>query len=64
MSFLVWLIVGGIVGWLASVIMHTDAQQDLLLNSIVGSVGALPGGWLIAPLLVAGGGRASAGDWR
>ncbi len=54
MHFLVWLIVGGIIGWLASIIMHTDAQQGLLLNIVVGIVGALLGGWLIAPLLGAG----------
>jgi uncharacterized membrane protein YeaQ/YmgE (transglycosylase-associated protein family) len=52
MNFLIWLIVGGIIGWLASVIMHS--QEGLLLNIIVGVIGALVGGWLISPLVGAG----------
>lgn len=51
MSLIIWLIVGGIVGWLASMIMKTDAQQGILLNVVVGIVGAFIGGWLISPLL-------------
>ena len=51
MDLIIWLIVGGIVGWLASVLMHTDARQGILLNVIVGIVGAALGGWLISPLL-------------
>lgn len=54
MGLIIWLIVGGIVGWLASIIMKRDAQQGILLNIIVGIVGALIGGWLIGPLLGAG----------
>jgi len=54
MGIIVWLIVGGIVGWLASIIMRRDAQQGILLNIIVGIVGAIIGGWLIGPLLGAG----------
>jgi uncharacterized membrane protein YeaQ/YmgE (transglycosylase-associated protein family) len=54
MSFILWLIVGGIVGWLASLIMKTDGQQGILLNVIVGIVGAFIGGWLISPLLGTG----------
>jgi uncharacterized membrane protein YeaQ/YmgE (transglycosylase-associated protein family) len=54
MNFILWLIVGGIVGWLASLIMKTDAQQGILLNVIVGIVGAFIGGWLISPLVGAG----------
>ena len=50
-NFIVWLIVGGVVGWLASLIMRTDAQQGIFLNIIVGIVGAALGGWLISPLL-------------
>jgi len=42
---------GGIVGWLASILMKTDAQQGLLLNVLVGIVGAMVGGWLISPLV-------------
>lgn len=51
MGILVWLIVGGVVGWLASIIMRTDAQQGILLNVIVGIVGALLAGFIISPLL-------------
>jgi uncharacterized membrane protein YeaQ/YmgE (transglycosylase-associated protein family) len=51
MSIIVWLIVGGIVGWLASLIMRTDAQQGMILNIVVGIVGALLAGWLISPLV-------------
>ena len=51
LSFIIWLIVGGIIGWLASLIMKTDAQQGSLLNVVVGIIGAFIGGWLIAPLI-------------
>ena len=54
MSFIIWIIIGGILGWLASLVMKTDAQQGLLLNIIVGIVGALLGGWLLAPLFGTG----------
>jgi uncharacterized membrane protein YeaQ/YmgE (transglycosylase-associated protein family) len=54
MNIIIWLIVGGIVGWLASLVMKTDAQQGIILNVVVGIVGAFIGGWLIGPLLGAG----------
>ena len=54
MGFLVWLIVGGIVGWLASLVMRTDGQQGILLNVVVGIVGAFIGGWIISPLVGVG----------
>lgn len=50
MGFIIWLIVGGIVGWLASLIMRTDAQQGIILNIVVGIVGAV-----IAGLILGGG---------
>jgi uncharacterized membrane protein YeaQ/YmgE (transglycosylase-associated protein family) len=50
-GLILWLIVGGIVGWLASMIMKTDGQQGILLNVVVGIVGAFIGGWLISPLV-------------
>ncbi|MGE3396313.1 MAG: GlsB/YeaQ/YmgE family stress response membrane protein [Sphingomonas sp.] len=43
-GILIWLVIGGIVGWLASLIMRTDAQQGILLNIVVGVVGAFIGG--------------------
>lgn len=51
MNFIIWLIVGGLIGWVASKIMRTDAQQGLLLNIVVGIVGALLAGYLITPLI-------------
>jgi uncharacterized membrane protein YeaQ/YmgE (transglycosylase-associated protein family) len=51
MGILVWLIVGGVVGWLASIIMRTDAQQGIFLNVIVGIVGALLAGFVVSPML-------------
>ncbi|MCC6167262.1 MAG: GlsB/YeaQ/YmgE family stress response membrane protein [Caldilineaceae bacterium] len=51
MGWILWIIVGGILGWLASLIMRTNAQQGLLLNIVVGIVGAILAGWLISPLL-------------
>ncbi|WDI93904.1 GlsB/YeaQ/YmgE family stress response membrane protein [Xanthomonas campestris] len=46
MGIIIWLIVGGIVGWLASIIMRRDAQQGIILNVVVGIVGALIAGFL------------------
>lgn len=46
-SIIIWLVVGGICGWLASLIMRTDAQQGILLNIVVGIVGAFIAGWLL-----------------
>lgn len=54
MGILVWLIVGGVCGWLASIIMRTDAQQGILLNVIVGIVGALLAGFIVSPLIGVG----------
>ena len=51
MNFIIWLIVGGLIGWIASKIMNTDAQQGILLNIVVGIIGALLAGWLITPLV-------------
>ena len=47
MGFILWLVVGGIVGWLASLIMRTDAQQGILLNIVVGIIGAVIAGLLL-----------------
>lgn len=51
MNIIIWLIVGGLIGWVASMIMKRDAQQGIVLNVVVGIVGSMIGGWLIAPLL-------------
>jgi uncharacterized membrane protein YeaQ/YmgE (transglycosylase-associated protein family) len=47
-GLIVWLVIGGVVGWLASVVMRTDGQQGIFLNIIVGIVGAFIGGWLLS----------------
>jgi len=49
-NFLIWIIVGGILGWIASLIMR-DAEQGPFLNIIIGVVGALVAGWVLSPLL-------------
>jgi uncharacterized membrane protein YeaQ/YmgE (transglycosylase-associated protein family) len=49
-NFIIWIILGGILGWLASIIMRTDAQQGPLLNIIVGIVGSFLGGLVLSPL--------------
>lgn len=54
MGIIIWLIIGGIVGWLASMIMKTDGQQGIILNVVVGIIGAFIGGLLIGPMIGAG----------
>ena len=54
MNFIIWLIVGGIVGWLASMVMRTDGQQGLILNIVVGIVGAFVAGLVLTPMLGVG----------
>jgi uncharacterized membrane protein YeaQ/YmgE (transglycosylase-associated protein family) len=54
MNFVIWIVIGGVLGWLASLVMKTDAQQGLFLNVVVGIIGAMLGGWLFAPLLGTG----------
>jgi len=46
-GIIIWLIIGGIIGWLASIVMRTDAQQGILLNIVVGIVGAFLAGLII-----------------
>jgi len=48
MGIILWIIFGGLVGWLASIIMGTDARQGVILNIVVGIVGALLGGWIMS----------------
>ena len=50
MNFILWIIVGGILGWIASLIMRTDAQQGVGLNIVVGIIGALVAGFVLTPL--------------
>ncbi|WP_334185922.1 GlsB/YeaQ/YmgE family stress response membrane protein [Novosphingobium sp.] len=48
MGIIMWLVVGGIIGWLASVIMRTDGQQGIILNIVVGIIGSFIGGLAFA----------------
>jgi uncharacterized membrane protein YeaQ/YmgE (transglycosylase-associated protein family) len=54
MNFIGWIIIGGLLGWIASKVMNTDAQQGIILNVVVGIIGAFLGGLVIAPLLGTG----------
>ncbi|MCJ8156255.1 GlsB/YeaQ/YmgE family stress response membrane protein [Sphingomonas sp. LaA6.9] len=56
LSFILWLVIGGIIGWLASIVMRTDAQQGIFLNIVVGIVGAF-----LAGLVLSGGSINNAG---
>ena len=47
MGILLWIVFGALVGWIASLIMKTDAEQGPLLNIIVGIIGAVLGGWIM-----------------
>jgi len=61
MNIIIWLVIGGLIGWVASMLMRTDGQQGLLLNVVVGIVGAFLGGWLLAPMV--GTGTINSGDF-
>jgi len=47
MSIIIWLIVGALAGWIASMIMKTDAQMGAIANIVVGIIGAFLGGWVV-----------------
>ncbi|HRL13913.1 MAG TPA: GlsB/YeaQ/YmgE family stress response membrane protein [Aggregatilineales bacterium] len=53
-NILVWIIIGAVAGWLASIVMKTNAQQGLLADIIVGIIGGFLGGWLLDLLGVGG----------
>lgn len=59
MTFLAIIIVGGVLGWIASIIMRTNAQQGIFLNIVVGIVGAVLAGFVLTPIL--GGAPVTAG---
>lgn len=56
MNLIVWLIIGGVIGWLASVVMKTNAQMGVISNVVVGIVGASLGGWIAGLLGIAASG--------
>lgn len=51
MGIILWLVIGGVVGWLASIVMKRDASQGIFLNVVVGIIGAMLGGWLLSPMI-------------
>lgn len=51
MDWLAVIVVGGVIGWLASLLMKTDAQQGILLNIVIGIIGSIFGRWLFADVL-------------
>jgi uncharacterized membrane protein YeaQ/YmgE (transglycosylase-associated protein family) len=61
MGFIIWIIIGGVLGWLASIVMRTNAQQGLFLNIVVGIIGAVLGGLILAPMI--GTGTINDGDY-
>lgn len=50
MGIILWIIFGGLVGWVASVVMNTNSQQGIVLNVVVGVVGAMLGGWFMSSM--------------
>jgi uncharacterized membrane protein YeaQ/YmgE (transglycosylase-associated protein family) len=56
MSWIITLIIGGIVGWIASMIMKTNAQMGLIANVVVGVVGSMLGFWIAGMLGIGAGG--------
>jgi len=58
MGILAWLIIGGVAGWLASIVMKTNARQGTILDIIVGIVGAFIGGFVLSFLNLGGTGSA------
>jgi uncharacterized membrane protein YeaQ/YmgE (transglycosylase-associated protein family) len=55
MNFIIALIVGGVIGWLASKVMNTDAQQGIFMNIVVGCVGSILGKFIAGTFLGMGG---------
>ena len=53
-NFLLWIIVGAVIGWIASIIMKTNGRQGLIADIIVGIVGAFIGGYFLSPLFNVG----------
>jgi uncharacterized membrane protein YeaQ/YmgE (transglycosylase-associated protein family) len=51
MGIILWLVIGGVVGWLASIVMKRDGSQGIILNVVVGIIGAMLGGWLLGPVI-------------
>jgi uncharacterized membrane protein YeaQ/YmgE (transglycosylase-associated protein family) len=61
MGLIVSLVIGGVIGWLASILTKTDMQMGIIANIVVGIVGAALGHWLAGALGIVSSG--SVGDW-
>jgi uncharacterized membrane protein YeaQ/YmgE (transglycosylase-associated protein family) len=59
MNLIIWLVVGGLIGWVASALMHSGG--GILMNVVVGIAGAFIGGWLLGPMV--GAGTINSGDF-
>ncbi|HAT31223.1 MAG TPA: GlsB/YeaQ/YmgE family stress response membrane protein [Janthinobacterium sp.] len=55
MNFILWIAIGGIIGWLVGMTVKTDPQRGIFLNIVIGVVGAVLGGWLLSPVFGGGG---------
>lgn len=53
-NFIIWIIAGAVIGWVASLIMRTNSRQGLIADIIVGIVGAFVGGYFLSPIFNAG----------
>jgi uncharacterized membrane protein YeaQ/YmgE (transglycosylase-associated protein family) len=51
MNLIIWLVVGGLIGWVASMMMRTNGQQGLILNVVVGVIGAALAGVVVSPMI-------------
>jgi uncharacterized membrane protein YeaQ/YmgE (transglycosylase-associated protein family) len=63
-NLIMWLVLGALIGWIASIVMRTDAQQGILLNVFVGIVGAAIGGFLFGANTINSGGFQPVGAAR
>jgi uncharacterized membrane protein YeaQ/YmgE (transglycosylase-associated protein family) len=50
MNFVYWVIFGGIIGWLASILTHNNSRQGIIMDVVVGLIGSILGGWLASVL--------------
>jgi uncharacterized membrane protein YeaQ/YmgE (transglycosylase-associated protein family) len=53
-NFIIWIIAGALIGWVASIIMRTNGRQGLIADIIVGIVGAFMGGYFLSPIFKVG----------
>jgi len=63
MGLIIWIVIGGVIGWLASLLMNVDDPQHIYLNTGLGVGGSLLGGWLLGPLFGSDGGGIVAGEF-